>query len=96
MNHSVWIAVTFVFFLLLFTGVGIYSATQKQNTISDYLLASRSATLSKSLKDYSLFLSKLSYKKTSNYGFTKTSSNLFFFNNSTQVTSPTSSRFSSF
>jgi sodium/proline symporter len=41
MNHSIWIAVTFVFFLLLFTGVGIYSATQKQNTTSDYLLASR-------------------------------------------------------
>jgi sodium/proline symporter len=41
MNHSIWIAVTFIFFLLLFTGIGIYSATQKQNTTSDYLLASR-------------------------------------------------------
>jgi sodium/proline symporter len=41
MNDSVWIAVTFVLFLLLFTGVGIYSATQKQNTMVDYLLASR-------------------------------------------------------
>ncbi|MBE9128405.1 MULTISPECIES: sodium/proline symporter [unclassified Coleofasciculus] len=36
------IAATFIVFLLLFTGVGIYSATQKQNTTTDYLLASRS------------------------------------------------------
>lgn len=35
------IATTFIVFLLLFTGVGIYSATQKQNTTTDYLLASR-------------------------------------------------------
>lgn len=35
------IAVTFILFLLLFTGVGIYSATQKKNTTTDYLLASR-------------------------------------------------------
>ena len=41
MNDSVLIAVTFVFFLLLFTGVGIYAATQKQDTTVDYLLASR-------------------------------------------------------
>ncbi|MGB3401300.1 MAG: sodium/proline symporter [Microcoleaceae cyanobacterium] len=41
MNDSVWIAVTFVLFLLLFTGVGIYSATQNTNTTVDYLLASR-------------------------------------------------------
>ncbi|MGB3531928.1 MAG: sodium/proline symporter [Microcoleaceae cyanobacterium] len=41
MNDSVWVAVTFVFFLLLFTGVGIYSTTQQQNTTADYLLASR-------------------------------------------------------
>ena len=32
---------TFIAFLLLFTVVGIYSATHKQNTTSDYLLASR-------------------------------------------------------
>ncbi|MEQ9367952.1 MAG: sodium/proline symporter [Coleofasciculus chthonoplastes F3-SA18-01] len=35
------IATTFIVFLLLFTGVGIYSATKKQNTTTDYLLASR-------------------------------------------------------
>lgn len=36
------IAISFIAFLLLFTGVGIYSATRKQNTTADYLLASRS------------------------------------------------------
>jgi sodium/proline symporter len=36
------IAVTFILFLLLFTGVGIFSATKKQNTVTDYLLANRS------------------------------------------------------
>ncbi|MGK7904303.1 MAG: sodium/proline symporter [Hormoscilla sp.] len=41
MDNQVWIAVTFIAFLLLFTIVGIYSATRKQNTTSDYLLASR-------------------------------------------------------
>ena len=41
MNQQVWIAITFIAFLLLFTVVGIYSATQKQNTTTDYLLASR-------------------------------------------------------
>ncbi len=35
------IALTFIAFLLLFTGVGVYSATQKQNTTTDYLLAGR-------------------------------------------------------
>ncbi|MBC6453917.1 MAG: sodium/proline symporter [Hormoscilla sp. SP5CHS1] len=41
MANQVWTAVTFIAFLLLFTVVGIYSATRKQNTTSDYLLASR-------------------------------------------------------
>ncbi len=41
MNQQVWIAITFITFLLLFTVVGIRSATQKQNTTTDYLLASR-------------------------------------------------------
>lgn len=36
------IAISFIAFLLLFTGVGIYSATRKKNTTADYLLASRS------------------------------------------------------
>ncbi|NER32736.1 MAG: sodium/proline symporter [Oscillatoria sp. SIO1A7] len=36
------ITISFIAFLLLFTGVGIYSATRKQNTTADYLLASRS------------------------------------------------------
>ena len=35
------IALSFIFFLILFTVVGIYAATQKQNTTSDYLLAGR-------------------------------------------------------
>ncbi len=41
MDKQIWIVITFIAFLLLFTGVGIYSATQKQNTTTDYLLASR-------------------------------------------------------
>ncbi len=41
MNKQLGIAVTFIIFLLLFTVVGIYSATRKQNTTTDYLLASR-------------------------------------------------------
>ncbi|NET71651.1 MAG: sodium/proline symporter [Sphaerospermopsis sp. SIO1G2] len=41
MNEQVWIAITFIIFLGLFTGVGIYSSTLKQNTTTDYLLASR-------------------------------------------------------
>lgn len=38
---QVGIAVTFITFLLLFTVVGIYSATHKQKTTTDYLLANR-------------------------------------------------------
>ena len=34
-------ALSFIFFLLLFTVVGIYAATQKQDTTTDYLLAGR-------------------------------------------------------
>ncbi len=41
MEKQIWIAITFIAFLLSFTVVGIYSATQKQNTTTDYLLASR-------------------------------------------------------
>ncbi|MEB3343546.1 sodium/proline symporter [Okeania sp.] len=41
MEKQIWIAITFIAFLLSFTLVGIYSATQKQNTTTDYLLASR-------------------------------------------------------
>ena len=41
MTKQVGIAITFIIFLLLFTVVGIYSATRKQNTTTDYLLASR-------------------------------------------------------
>ncbi|MGB3558168.1 MAG: sodium/proline symporter [Geitlerinemataceae cyanobacterium] len=41
MDRQVGIAITFVAFLLLFIVVGIYSATQKENTTTDYLLASR-------------------------------------------------------
>lgn len=41
MDKQIWIAMTFIAFLLSFTVVGIYSATQKQNTTNDYLLASR-------------------------------------------------------
>ncbi|MGF1540801.1 MAG: sodium/proline symporter [Pleurocapsa sp.] len=35
------IALTFILFLILFTVVGIYAATQKQDTTTDYLLAGR-------------------------------------------------------
>ncbi|WP_413160711.1 sodium/proline symporter [Capilliphycus salinus ALCB114379] len=42
MSSQIVIAIGFIFFLLLFAGVGIYSATQKQNNTGDYLLASRS------------------------------------------------------
>ncbi|WP_019509603.1 sodium/proline symporter [Pleurocapsa sp. PCC 7319] len=35
------IALTFIVFLILFTVVGIFAATQKQNTTTDYLLAGR-------------------------------------------------------
>ncbi len=41
MDKQVAIAVTFIIFLLLFTGVGIYSSTRKQSTTTDYLLANR-------------------------------------------------------
>ena len=41
MAKQVGIALTFIIFLLLFTAVGIYSATRKRNTTTDYLLASR-------------------------------------------------------
>lgn len=41
MSSQIAIALSFIFFLLLFVGVGIYSASQKQNTTTDYLLASR-------------------------------------------------------
>ena len=41
MSDRIAIAISFILFLLLFTGVGIYSASRKQNTTADYLLASR-------------------------------------------------------
>jgi len=41
MANQIWIAITFIGFMLLFTVVGIYSATQKQNNTTDYLLAGR-------------------------------------------------------
>ncbi|MGV2827197.1 sodium/proline symporter [Myxosarcina sp. GI1(2024)] len=42
MSNQISIVLSFIFFLLLFVGVGIYSGAQKQNTTTDYLLASRS------------------------------------------------------
>ena len=39
------IAITFIAFLLLFIAIGMYSATRKQNTTADYLLASRNVNL---------------------------------------------------
>lgn len=41
MANQAWIAVTFLVFLLVFTFLGIYSVTRKQNTTADYLLANR-------------------------------------------------------
>ncbi|HIK32632.1 MAG TPA: sodium/proline symporter [Oscillatoriales cyanobacterium M59_W2019_021] len=41
MTDRIFIAITFLGFLALFTGVGIYSASRKQETTTDYLLASR-------------------------------------------------------
>ena len=41
MTDKLAIALSFIAFLLLFTGVGIYSASRKKNTTADYLLASR-------------------------------------------------------
>ena len=35
------VALSFIFFLVLFTVVGVYAATQKQDTTTDYLLAGR-------------------------------------------------------
>lgn len=36
------IIASFVFFMLIFLGVGVYSASRKKNTDDDYLLAGRS------------------------------------------------------
>lgn len=41
MSKTLPVAISFVAFLLLFTGVGIYAASRKKNTTEDYLLASR-------------------------------------------------------
>ncbi len=41
MSNQFAIAISFILFLALFTGVGIYSASRQQNTTTDYLLASR-------------------------------------------------------
>ena len=41
MANKLAIALSFIAFLLLFIGVGIYSASRKKNTTADYLLASR-------------------------------------------------------
>ena len=41
MSDKVAIAFSFILFLLLFVGVGIYSASRKKNTTTDYLLANR-------------------------------------------------------
>lgn len=35
------IALTFIAFLILFTVVGVYASTQKQDNTTDYLLAGR-------------------------------------------------------
>ena len=37
-------ALTFIAFVILFTVIGLYSATQKQNTTADYLLAGRTVS----------------------------------------------------
>ncbi len=42
MSPQIIITICFIAFLTLFAGVGIYSATQKQNNTTDYLLANRS------------------------------------------------------
>jgi sodium/proline symporter len=42
-DSQTWIALSFIAFVLLFTGVGIYAGVNKQNTTEDYLLASRNA-----------------------------------------------------
>ena len=41
MSNQLAIAFSFVVFLLLFVGIGIYSSFRKQNTTTDYLLANR-------------------------------------------------------
>ena len=41
MSDKIAIALSFIIFLLLFVGVGVYSASRKQNTTTDYLLANR-------------------------------------------------------
>lgn len=41
MSNQIAIAISFIAFLLFFTGVGIYSASRKKNTTTDYLLANR-------------------------------------------------------
>ena len=41
MSDQLAIALSFILFLLLFIGVGIYSASRQQHTTTDYLLASR-------------------------------------------------------
>ena len=41
MSGTLPITISFIAFLLLFTGVGVYSASRKKNTTADYLLASR-------------------------------------------------------
>ena len=41
MSDKLAIALSFIVFLLLFVGVGIYSASHKKNTTTDYLLANR-------------------------------------------------------
>ena len=41
MLNRLAIAISFMLFLLLFTGVGIFSASRQQSTTTDYLLASR-------------------------------------------------------
>ena len=41
MSNQIAIAFSFVLFLCLFIGVGVYSSSRQQNTTADYLLASR-------------------------------------------------------
>ena len=41
MSNQIIIALTFISFLILFAVIGIYSASQKSNTTTDYLLANR-------------------------------------------------------
>ena len=61
MEKQIWVGITFIAFLLLFIAVGIYSSIQKQNTTTDYLLASRNVNpwltgLSAMATNYSGFL----------------------------------------